>query len=123
MKWYHVKRPSPHCRPLIPAHVHMPHNVSAYQRMLAVAMTLNEADNRDCITVLLDRVQSAKWLPVRIHDAEAIALRVGKDHVVRVGRSPAPLHLGGAQCDQALNLSCLVVCVEVKVNAWRHVDL
>jgi hypothetical protein len=33
------------------------------------------------------------------------------------------MYLGGAQRYQALDFSILVIGVEVKVNAWRHMEL
>jgi hypothetical protein len=58
-------------------------------------------------------VLAGKQLPVRVYDAEAVALGISQDHVVSVWRSFAPMHLGGAQGDQMLDLSGLVVCVQV----------
>lgn len=39
---------------------------------------------------------SEKRLAGRVNDAEAVALRIGQDHIVCVWRSFAPMHLGGA---------------------------
>ena len=75
-----------------------------------------------CIAAVLDQVQGDKRLAVRVYDAEAVALRIGKDYVVGVWRSFAPMHLGGSQSDQALDLSGLVVCVQVQVNAWWYME-
>lgn len=72
--------------------------------------------------VLARSTQGDKGLPVRVYDAEAVALGIGKDHVVGVWRSFAPRHLGGAQGDQALDLCGLVVCVQVQVNAWWYME-
>jgi hypothetical protein len=67
-------------------------------------------------------VRSTKQLLCGIYDAEAIAFRIGEDYVVSVRGSFAPVHFGSAQRDQALDLSSLIVGIQVQVNAWRHSD-
>src|SRR5712691_6925410 len=57
-----------------------------------------------------------------VHDAEAIALRIGQDDVVRVRRSLVPMDLGGTQRQQALNFSRLILRVQVKVDARGQLD-
>ena len=44
-----------------------------------------------------------------VHDAEAVAFRVGQDDVVRVGRPLVPVHVGRAQVLQPLDLAGLVL--------------
>ena len=61
-------------------------------------------------------------LPGCIHDAETVAFRIGEDHVVGFRRALAPVHLSGAQRDQALNLSSLVVGIQIKMYAGRHME-
>jgi hypothetical protein len=56
----------------------------------------------------------------RIHDAEAVALGVGKDHVVGVRWSLVPMHFSSAQCLQPLYLVGLILCEQIKVDAGRH---
>ena len=58
-----------------------------------------------------------------VYDAEAVALGVGKDHIVRVEWSPVPVDLGGSERDQPLDLASLVVRIQVEVDARREVDL
>jgi hypothetical protein len=48
---------------------------------------------------------------VRLDHAEAVALRVRNDDVVRIGRPLVPVHLGGPKPQQPLHLSGLIVCV------------
>src|SRR4029450_1270522 len=55
-----------------------------------------------------------------VHDAEPIALRIRQDDVVGVRRSLVPVNLGGAQRDQAFDLSRLVFGVQVQVDARGH---
>ena len=44
-------------------------------------------------------------LSARVHDAEAVALGVGEDHVVRVRGPLVPLDLGRPERQQAFDLS------------------
>ena len=54
-----------------------------------------------------------------VHHAEAVALGVGEDHVVRVGRPLVPMDLGRPEADQAPHLAGLVLGVQVEVDLRR----
>ena len=58
-----------------------------------------------------------------VDHAEAVALGVGEDHVVGVGRLPVPVDLGRPEADEALDLGGLVLGVEVEVDPGRDMDL
>ncbi len=51
-----------------------------------------------------------------VHDAEPIALGIGEDDVVGVGRPLVPVDLGRAQGDEALDLGGLILGVQVEVD-------
>lgn len=55
----------------------------------------------------------------RVDDAEAVALGVGEDNVIGIGRPLRPVHLGRAEGEQPLDLGGLVLGVEVEVDARR----
>jgi hypothetical protein len=57
-----------------------------------------------------------------IDDAEAVPLGIGEDDVIRVRRSFVPMDFGGAQRDQALDLSRLIIGVEVEVKTRRDLQ-
>ncbi len=61
-------------------------------------------------------------LATDVHDAEAVALRVGEDDVVRVRRPFVPVDLGSAQRQQPFDLPRLVFGVQVEVEAWRDLQ-
>jgi hypothetical protein len=42
-----------------------------------------------------------------IHDAEAISFRIGEDDEVRIRWIRVPLHPGGTEADESLDLGCL----------------
>ena len=75
-----------------------------------------------CMAAMLDGVPGEKRLAGHVHDAEAVALGIGQDHIVCVWRPFAPMHLGGAQSNQTLDLSGLVVGVEVQVHTWWDME-
>ena len=54
-----------------------------------------------------------------IDHAEPVALGVGQDHVVGVGRALVPVHLGRSEADEPSDLARLVIGVEVEVDARR----
>jgi hypothetical protein len=57
-----------------------------------------------------------------VDDAEAVALGVGEDDVVGIGRSFVPMNLGRAERQQPLDLRSLIFGVEVEVEAWRDLQ-
>src|ERR1700737_2437217 len=66
---------------------------------------------RGCGEVIID---------CRTNHAEAIALRVGEDDIVRVRRSLAPVDFGGTQRFQPLDLASLILGVQVEMDPRRH---
>jgi hypothetical protein len=57
-----------------------------------------------------------------VDHAEAVALGVGKDHVVGIRRSSVPVDLGRAEVQQPVDLRGLIFGVQVEVEARRDVQ-
>jgi len=57
-----------------------------------------------------------------IDHAEAVAFWISEDDKVRICGPFVPMDLGRAQCDQALDLSSLILRVEIEVKARRDLQ-
>ena len=56
-----------------------------------------------------------------VHDTEAVAFRIGEDDEVGRWWAFAPVDLGRAQGEQPLDLTCLIVGVQIQMNArWQR---
>jgi hypothetical protein len=61
-------------------------------------------------------------LPGDVDHAEAVALGVGKDHVVGIRRSLVPVDLGRAEGEQPFDLRRLIFGVQVEVKTRRNLQ-
>src|SRR5215470_596955 len=53
-----------------------------------------------------------------VHYTDAVAFWISENHEVGGWWAFAPVHLGRAQGKQSLDLACLIVRVQIQVNAW-----